>query len=396
VRAALLIAAKDLRQRVRDRSVLLFAVVLPLMLAVVFSLVLGGVDERSEVFEYAVVDLDGGPAAAGFTEQLLPAVAGGGAVEIRTVTATAAGRRLVTDGEVAALFVVPAGFSAAVDSGAPAALEVVGDVDATLGVQVARSIAEAYTGQLQSVRLSAATATATATGGEPADPARVAELAARAAARASPVILTGAATGDRELDVETYMSAAMAVFFLFFSVQFGVLSLLGERQEGTMARLLAAPVSRASVLAGKLLTSFAVGVASMGVLAVGTSLLVGADWGEPLGVAVLVVAGVLAATGVVALVASFARTTEQAGNWQAIIAIVLGVLGGVFFPVAQVGGVVTTISYLTPHRWFLRGLADLSGGAGVPAVWPAAGAMVLFAVVTGAVAGLRISKVVRP
>jgi ABC-2 type transport system permease protein len=40
----LLIAAKDARQRLRDRSLFLYALVVPLGLAFVFSLILGDVD----------------------------------------------------------------------------------------------------------------------------------------------------------------------------------------------------------------------------------------------------------------------------------------------------------------------------------------------------------------
>jgi linearmycin/streptolysin S transport system permease protein len=47
VRTALLISAKDLRQRLRDRSVLVFTLVLPLGL--VFSLVLGGLGSGNDV-----------------------------------------------------------------------------------------------------------------------------------------------------------------------------------------------------------------------------------------------------------------------------------------------------------------------------------------------------------
>jgi ABC-2 type transport system permease protein len=381
----LLIAANDARQRLRDRSLLLFAFVLPLALAFVFSLILGGVDDGSEVFEYAVVDEDGGRAARVFTGEVLPAVAGSGAISVQTVRSAGEGRDLVEQGEVAAVFVVPQGFSAAVDSGAPAQLRVIGDVDATFGVQVARAVAEAYTADLDAVRLSVAT---THGSGDPAD------LAEQAAAAPAPVVVTSAAAGDRELDTKTYFSAGMAVFFLFFAVQFGVLSLLDERRTGTMARLLAAPIGRGSILGAKLLTSFGVGVVSMGMLAFATSLLLGADWGDPAGVAVLVVTGVLAATGVMAVVASLARTAEQASNWQAIIAVVLGVLGGAFFPIHQAGGPIATLSYVTPHRWFLQGLADLAGGGGVGEVWPAAVAMLVFALATGALASLRISRTV--
>jgi ABC-2 type transport system permease protein len=186
----------------------------------------------------------------------------------------------------------------------------------------------------------------------------------------------------------------MAVFFLFFTVQFGVSSLLDEKAGATLGRLLAAPIPRTSVLVAKLVTSLVLGVASLAVLVVATTVLLGADWGDPLGVALLVVAGVLAATGVTALVASVARTTEQAGNWTAIIAVVLGLLGGAFFQVSQAGSAMATLSLVTPHAWFLRGLGDLAGGGGPVAVLPAVGALLAFAAVTGGLAVWRVRKAV--
>ena len=47
-----------------------------------------------------------------------------------------------------------------------------------------------------------------------------------------------------------------------------------------------------------------------------------------------------------------------------MVALVLGMLGGSFFPVAQAGGLLATLSLLTPQAWFLRGLGDLAGGGG--------------------------------
>ncbi|WP_242643489.1 ABC transporter permease [Lentzea alba] len=187
----------------------------------------------------------------------------------------------------------------------------------------------------------------------------------------------------------------MAVFFLFFAVQLGMTGLLEERRLGTMTRLLAAPVRRSSILAGKLLTSVAIGVLSMTVLIVASSFLMGAHWGNPVGVALLVVSGVLAATGAMAVVAAIAKTADQAGGWQAVVAIVLGALGGTFFPVAQAGGVLEVLSFATPHRWFLRGLADLAGGE-VTAVLPSVAAMTVFAAVTCTVAVSLFRKAVQP
>ena len=55
--AALRIAGKDLRQRLRDRSAVMVAVVLPLALAFIYSTLFGGA-AAPRAFEYGVVDLD--------------------------------------------------------------------------------------------------------------------------------------------------------------------------------------------------------------------------------------------------------------------------------------------------------------------------------------------------
>jgi ABC-2 type transport system permease protein len=179
------------------------------------------------------------------------------------------------------------------------------------------------------------------------------------------------------------------------TVQLGVTSLNDERSDGTLARLLAAPVRRSSILLGKLLTSIVLGVTSLTVLVVASTLLLGAEWGNPVGVALLVLAGVLAATGITSVVASLARTSEQAGNWQAVVAVSLGLLGGAFFPIQQSGSFLATASLITPHAWFLRGLGTLAGG-GVVDVLPAVLALLVFAAVTGGIALTRIDKVVAP
>ncbi|MFB4316057.1 ABC transporter permease [Actinomadura sp. 21ATH] len=390
MRTALLITAKDLRQRTRDLSLPMYALLLPLALAFVFDLTMGAA-ANGERFRYVVADADGGPAAARFVDAVLRPAERAGVLELRTARTAEEARRIVGDGDAAAAFVVPAGFSAQVAAGRAAELEVIGSAESTTGTQVARSLATAYAAEVRAVRL----AVAVAAGGRP-DPARAGELAARAGAVPAPVAVEARTAADHQLSVATYMAAGMAVFFLFFTVQFGVTGLLEERANGTMPRLLAAPVRPVAVLAGKMLTSVLVGLASMAVLVAATTLLLGASWGDPLGVALLVAAGVLAATGVMAILAAVARTPEQAAGWQAAVAVSLGALGGAFFPIAQVGGIVAALGLLTPHRWFMRGLADLAGGAGAAAALPATGALLLFAAATGGPALLLLGRTLRP
>jgi ABC-2 type transport system permease protein len=390
--ASLQIAAKDLRQRFRDRSAIMLAVVVPLALAAIFSMLFGPAS-TPKAFEYAVVDHDRSQMSSSFADEVLADLEKRGILEVTLVRTDEAARRSVRDGDLDAAFLIPAGFSEAVQSQRPVELGIVGSVDSPTGTDVARSIGRSYVDGLNAVRVAVAAVMHARPGLTPADVGRVATQTVHGVA---PITLEDTSATARVLDVKTYFAAGMAVFFLLFTVQFGVSSVIDERSEGTLSRLLAAPVSRWSILVGKLLTSVVLGVLSLTVLIIGTTVLLGANWGNPVAVGLLVLSGVLAATGITSVVASLARTAEQAGSWQAVVAVCLGLLGGAFFPIQQSGSFMATVSLITPHAWFMRGLGNLAGGGGVDQVLPAVAALVLMAVLTGAVAFRRIGRVLAP
>lgn len=393
--AVLLIALKDIRQRLRDRSAYLWGIVAPLGLAAIFSLLFSDIATGGSLdVDFAVADQDGGTAARAFVEEVLAPLDAQGVFEVVEEPSAVTARQMATDGKVDAAFVIPAGFSSAAEGGGSSAIEVVANVDSPIAGQVARAVAGRFVGEINAVGASLGTYFALA--GRAPEPGEAESLVPEAMAVPSPLSLAETTAASKELTADTFYSAGMAILFLFLTVQFGVLGLLEERQNGTMGRLLAAPISRRSIVAGKALTSFVLGMVSMAVLVAGTTLLLGAEWGNSLGVVVLVLAGVIAAMGIMFVVAAVARTPEQAGNIQAIIAMVLAMLGGSFFPVAQAGGLIEKLSLLTPHAWFLRGLGDLAAGGGVAAVFPAALYVALFGLITGGLALLRVGKVLTP
>jgi ABC-2 type transport system permease protein len=386
MRTAWIISLKDLRSRLRDRSALIVGIVVPLALAAIFNAVFSGAAGGNAAIKLAVADGDHGAVARVLVDNVLGEVSKSGFIVVRDLPSLAVAHAEVSSGSVAAVIVVPAGFTVAVQANQPAALQVIGNADDPISTEVARSIADGYTADLNRVRLSVATASSLRPGSD------ITRLVAAATAAAPPVQVVDQSTATKELNPKSFYAAGMAVFFVFFTVQFGVTGLLEERANGTLARLLAAPIRRFSVLAGKMLTSLVLGVVSMTVLVVATTVLFGASWGNPLGVAVLVLAAVIAAMGVMALIATAARTAEQASNWQSVVAVILGLLGGTFFPVARAPGVLSTLTLLTPQAWFLRGLGDLRAGQ-LGAVWTPALAMLAFAVVTGGIAMARLAKV---
>jgi ABC-2 type transport system permease protein len=162
-----------------------------------------------------------------------------------------------------------------------------------------------------------------------------------------------------------------------------------------MSRLLSSPISRTSVLGGKMLSAFIVGLVSMAVLFVATTFVVDADWGPPLGVALLVLAAIVAAIGIVSVIAGFANSVEQATAFGSMVGMVLGFLGGTFFDVSQAGGLLASLRFISPHGWFMQGLADLRSDDLTVVVVPVL-AMLGFGLITGAIGVGRLRKGLRP
>jgi ABC-2 type transport system permease protein len=148
------------------------------------------------------------------------------------------------------------------------------------------------------------------------------------------------------------------------------------------------------VLLGKVLVSLVLGVVSMGIVAAGTTLLMGARWGDPIAVAVLILATVLAASGIALLVVGFTRNEEQAGGLTSIVAMVFAVLGGSFFPLSQAPEALAQLALFTPHAWFLRGINDLASNEGVAVILPSIAVLTAIGLVTGGLGLVRAGKVV--
>jgi ABC-2 type transport system permease protein len=389
VHATWLIVGKDLRVQLRNRSLFVLGFVAPLILSFVLNLVFGGTDDPDApvTFDMGVVDLDEGDGAGNGFTGAVEALAETGLVDLSAYDDEIAARTAVDDGTVAAAWVIPEGFSSAVASGGAAELVVIGDVDATVTASFARAVAERYATDVGTATLAARIAVETGVG-QPDESAAIAEEVASRPRLATLVPIGAASEG---LDATTRLTAGLMLFFVFFTAGLPLLSILEERGQGTLARLLAAPIPSASITAGKAIATLVIGVASLVSLMAASTLLIGADWGPPVGAFVLAVAAVLAAIGIMSVAGAAARTPEQAGNVQAGVAVALGLIGGTFVPIPDAGsGLLAWLRLLTPQGWFIDGL-DALHADGIGAALPAAAALLAMAIVTGAL-GLRLAR----
>lgn len=388
MRAALVIALKDLRQRLRDRSMIVIAFAAPLGLALIVSAAFGGGFSGSFDATYAVVDGDRSEISRAFTEQVLRSPELRDQITVEDAASVEEARRRVAADEVSAAFVIPSGFGDAVAASRRESVTVLTNPDAPIGSEVAQAIAAAYTRQLNASRISVLTAVRA--GAAPPSPQTTAELAAAAAQGRMPVQLVDGSVAVTEVSGASYFGPAMAVFFLFFTTSFAARSLLAERELGTMPRVLAAPIAPWAIIVGKALTGFVVGLLSLTVMFVTFGVLLDVDWGDPLTLAALSVATVLAVMGVTALVQSFARTQEQADSYSSMAAVFLALIGGSFFPLFEMPDLVQRISMIAPNAWALRGFTDVVyDGATLPDLGRNFAVILAFAAVTGTVAVLR-------
>ncbi|WP_152191804.1 ABC transporter permease [Georgenia satyanarayanai] len=370
----------DLRQRVRDRSVLIMGVLVPVALMVVMNLVFGGAEE----IELDAVTVAASVAADDELGQVLVATlteVDGLTVTVDEVAADDV-RTRAESGEAQLGIVVPAGFTAAVTQGEDTTLDVVEGNGAGLETDILLSVVRGVTEQM-----TAGTVAATAGGELGLDGAQLAVLG-RQVAQAPPVVTTVAGTtATEQLDPGAMMVAGQAGLFLLFTVGFGVLALVGEREQGTLARLSSMPMAPGLIVAAKALSSYVLGVLATLVLLGAGMLLFDVDFGSLPVVAVLVLSVVAAATSLMFVVARVARTSEQASVAQAILAVVLGMAGGAFFPVAATG-LAATLLDLNPVAAFTRALGISAGGGGLADVAGPVGMMLGFAVLAAAVSRL--------
>lgn len=375
MRTLLVLVARDLRQHVSDRSVLLFGLLIPFALSYVFNLAFSGLDDPQLDDVAVVLSAPAGDPAADAVVGTLEALPDQGIpVTVRTAGPGEVAD-LVTSGEADLGVVVPDGFGAALAAGDGARLELTQGAGTGLAADVVSGI---LTATVQ--RLDADAATVAGAAEEGLDEAALGALAADLAAAAPQVEWGERSVAGEQLGLAGGIVAGQAGMFLFFTVGFAVLALLTEREWGTLPRLRTMPIPAWQIPFAKAVVGLILGTVSTSVLlASGQLLFEGVDFGRWPAVLVLVFATVAAATSVIALVVRYARTAEQASLLMSVIAISLGVTGGTFFRVPT-DGLVGTLLQVNPVAALVRGLGITAGGGGIPDLAPVLGTLLAFTV----------------
>lgn len=185
-----------------------------------------------------------------------------------------------------------------------------------------------------------------------------------------------------------------ALFGVFFISGILAQSILEEKRTGAFRRLVAAPMSRATVLLGKLVPHVIVNLIQIAIL-----FLVGyfvlpltglprLEWGaHPEGLILISVCASLTANALGLLLAAIGKSEQQVNGLSTLLVLTLAAIGGVMVPRFVMPQFMQTLGVISPHAWALNAYQDiLMRGYGIAEVLPECAVLLAMSVVMFGVA----------
>lgn len=393
IRQILAISGKELRVFWTDKGAFGVYFLLPALLSLfMVGLPAGAAGEEdgagaeSELrFNVYVVNLDEG----GSGTEVVRALNGIEVLVARNISSVEDAAQKVQDGEGDAAVIIPADFSQKIQSYEPTTVQVVIDPTQpeTAGIVtgIVNNVIDEFAlwGEITyGVRAVLTEAGAFDTD----DPAVVREVEAQTTgiimtqlnkARQDPFIavtsenLSGVETLSELEQILASVQPTFAVMFAFFIAGPISVSIFSEKENGSLRRLIAAPINRRTIIMGKMPAyMLIVFLQVLMIFVLGN--FYGAPLGDsPLGLLLVTLALGLAVTGLGALLAAVARTGKQADTLALLLGFILAGIAGAI-PVGtlrlafRAEGLLGTLARLTPHGQALEGyFRIMAEGAGV-------------------------------
>ncbi|MBC8525676.1 MAG: ABC transporter permease [Candidatus Cloacimonetes bacterium] len=154
--------------------------------------------------------------------------------------------------------------------------------------------------------------------------------------------------------------AGMAVMFLLFSVVHAGSSILEEKNNGTIKRLLIAPVKRREILTGKMLFVGLMGLSQLIVLFIFGWLVFSLNIFKDIpALLVMIVVTALACSSLGVLIAAICRNLSQVNSISTLLILGMSALGGSMFPSFLMPKYIQTIGKFTLNHWAMKGFTDI-------------------------------------
>lgn len=377
----IVIALKDLQILFKDRGALLLMFLLPLIFIVVFSGALAAIGEteaEDSRIVLPVVDLDRAEAAQKLVDDL--EVAGGVRLEFYEEQEASS---LLDESELTHVLTIPSGFSADLEEGRQVTLHLRSHPDAD--AQETEAVRLVIDGVARDMALESQILASLRQMGEmqavAPEGAQVFSIERSMAqarsqfesAEEQPLIeivqrLPNTSAEESEEMPEGIQLAVsgFTVLFIFLLAQTTARSIYDEKKAGSFRRLMAAPMSKASLLSGKMLPNFLTALfqaavifafALIGMRLLGLTPLSLGD--NPWLVALIVVVIAICSVCLGILIAALAHTESQIGGLSGLLLWGMAILGGSFVPLFILEQFLGPLPKVVPHYWGNSALNDV-------------------------------------
>ncbi|HUX95795.1 MAG TPA: ABC transporter permease [Bacteroidales bacterium] len=154
--------------------------------------------------------------------------------------------------------------------------------------------------------------------------------------------------------------AGTAILMLLFSVAGVGTSILEEKENGTINRLLYSPLKGSTILYSKMLFAFFISILQLTAMFLFAWLILNMDMHVNIpGLILMIIATSFAVSSLGIFLAAVAKTRQQAQNLSTIIILVMSAIGGSMIPLFIMPSILQKIAILSVNYWGIQGFYDL-------------------------------------
>jgi len=154
--------------------------------------------------------------------------------------------------------------------------------------------------------------------------------------------------------------AGTAIMMLLFSVTGMGASLLDEKQEGTLKKLMYSPLHANSILFGKMISTNIVSVFQLMVMFVFAQLAFGLEITKHIpSLLLMIMATSYACSSLGVFIASFAKTRQQVQGMSTLIILVMSGIGGSMIPIFFMPIFMQKLAIISINYWSIQGFFDV-------------------------------------
>jgi ABC-2 type transport system permease protein len=154
--------------------------------------------------------------------------------------------------------------------------------------------------------------------------------------------------------------AGTAILMLLFSVAGVGTSILEEKENGTINRLLYSPLKGSMILYSKMLFAFFISIIQLTAMFLFAWLIFNMDLSVNIpGLVLMIIATSFAVSSLGIMLAAIAKTRQQAQNLSTITILVMSAIGGSMIPLFIMPSILQKIALLSVNYWGIQGFYDL-------------------------------------